>query len=57
MSPDTKQSLEDCFVPGESERHAGREVDESERHAAAAHLVQRFAKLIVFLLPGRDIQG
>lgn len=46
MSPDTKQSLEDCFVPGES-----------ERHAAAAHLVQRFAKLIVFLLPGRDIQG
>ncbi len=36
MSQDTGQSTADCPVPGESERHAGREVGElgeSERHA------------------------
>ena len=27
MSPDTRQSIVDCCVPGESERHAGCEVE------------------------------
>ena len=50
-TPNTqKQSIEDCFAPGESERHASRDVD-------TAPLIQRLTKLIVFLLPGRNIQG